>query len=64
MPLFTNCLEEVFSETGLPVYGVLGNSVGIIRAEYIRPRLFRVVRRYRTNLRTRTLPTRRPSPIY
>jgi hypothetical protein len=24
--LFTICLEEVFSETGLPVYGVLGNS--------------------------------------
>jgi hypothetical protein len=23
--LFTNCLEEVFSETGLPVYGILGN---------------------------------------
>jgi hypothetical protein len=25
LPLFTNCLEEVFSETELPVYGVLGN---------------------------------------
>ncbi len=25
--LFTNCREEVFSETGLPVYRVLGNSV-------------------------------------
>ena len=24
--LFMNCLEEVFSETGLPVVGVLGNS--------------------------------------
>jgi hypothetical protein len=23
---FSSCLEEVFSETGLPVYGVLGNS--------------------------------------
>jgi hypothetical protein len=26
LPLFTSCLEEVFSETGLPVYGILGNS--------------------------------------
>ena len=25
-PLFTSCLEEAFSETGFPVYGVLGNS--------------------------------------
>ena len=25
MPLFTNYLEEVFSETELPVYPVLGN---------------------------------------
>ncbi len=25
MPLFTNCLEVVFPESGLPVYGVLGN---------------------------------------
>ena len=25
LALFTSCLEEVFSETGLPVYGVLGN---------------------------------------
>jgi hypothetical protein len=30
LPLFTNCLEEVFSETELPVYGVLGNSEGTI----------------------------------
>ena len=26
LPLFTSILEEDFSETGLPVYGVLGNS--------------------------------------
>jgi hypothetical protein len=27
----TGCLEEVFSETGLPAYGILGNSVSSIR---------------------------------
>jgi hypothetical protein len=25
LPLFTNCLEEVFSETGLPTYSILGS---------------------------------------
>jgi hypothetical protein len=25
--LFTNCREEAFSETELPVYGILGNSL-------------------------------------
>jgi hypothetical protein len=31
-----NCREEVFSETGLPVYRVLGNSDGIKRAGAVR----------------------------
>jgi hypothetical protein len=42
-PLFTNCREEVFSETSLPVSDVLGNSEGVIgirRAGVVRLRLF------------------------
>jgi hypothetical protein len=27
LPLSMNCREEVFSETELPVYGILGNSI-------------------------------------
>ena len=27
LPLCTNCLEEVFSETALPAYGVLENHI-------------------------------------
>src|SRR4028119_1631981 len=41
-PLFTSCLEEVFSETELPVYGILGNSGGIKRAGAVRPRPLRL----------------------
>jgi hypothetical protein len=29
-PLLTICLEEVFSETGLPVYSILGNSIALV----------------------------------
>ena len=50
--------HEFFSETGLPVFTLLGNSVGMNRAGAVRPRLCCGS----TTGASNTAPTNRPAP--